>query len=75
MEEYKKIFAKVLNLDENKVNNDISMENTQTWDSFANILLIIELERALEIKFTIDEIERIKDFESLEKIIKGKIKE
>lgn len=74
MEEYKKIFAKVLNLDESKVNKDISMENTETWDSFANILLIIELERALGIKFTIDEIEKIKDFEGLEKVIKGKIK-
>ena len=72
MKELKKIVAKVLNVDETKVNNNLTMNNAEQWDSFNHLLLISEIEKNLGITFSIQEVEKIKSFKDLREIVSSK---
>ena len=74
MEELKKIVAKVLNVDEIKVNDSLNMGNVEQWDSFNHLLLISEIEKELGIIFSIQEVEKIKSFKDLREIASSKSK-
>ena len=72
MKELKKIVAKVLNIDEIKVNDTLTMENAKQWDSFNHLLLISEIEKEMSITFSIQEVEKIKSFKDLREIVLDK---
>jgi len=72
MEELKKIASKVLNIEESKVNDELTMDNAEQWDSFNHLLLISEIEKELGIKFSIQEVEKIKSFKDLKEIVSSK---
>lgn len=72
MEELKKIVAKVLNVDEIKVNDSLTMDNAEQWDSFNHLLLISEIEKKLGITFSIQEVEKIKSFKDLRETVSNK---
>ena len=74
METLKKIVAKVLNIDEIKVNNSLAMGNAEQWDSFNHLLLISEIEKEMGITFSIQEVEKIKSFRDLREIVSSKSK-
>ncbi|MEK6868887.1 MAG: acyl carrier protein [Nanoarchaeota archaeon] len=74
METLKRIVAKVLNIDEIKVNDSLTMENAEQWDSFNHLLLISEIEKKLGITFSIQEVEKIKSFKGLREIVLSKSK-
>ena len=44
-----KIFQKNFNIDASKINN-ITMKNTEKWDSFTHINLILEIEEKFKLK-------------------------
>jgi acyl carrier protein len=73
MEQLKKIVAKVLNVEESKVDR-LTLENAENWDSFNHLLLISEIEKALGVKFSINEVEKIKSFKDLEEMMQSKAK-
>ena len=75
MQNLKEIVSRVFNIDINKVDDDLSRDNLENWDSFNHLLLISEIEKKLGIKFTITEIERIKSFRELKQIISDKKKQ
>ena len=72
MDNLKKIVAKVLNIDEIRVNDSLSMSNAEEWDSFNHLLLISEIEKELGITFSIQEVEKIKSFRDLREIVSSK---
>ena len=72
MSKLKKLFAKVLSIEESKINEKLSKENTSEWDSFNNLLLISEIEKQFNINFTITEAEEIKTFEDISKLLINK---
>jgi len=74
MEGLKKIVAKVLSIDEIEVNNSLTMGNAEQWDSFNHLLLISEIEKEIGIKFSIQEVEKIKSFKDLKEIVSSKSK-
>jgi len=74
MKELKKIVAKILSIDEIKVNDALTMKNAEQWDSFNHLLLISEIEKKLGITFSIQEVEKIKSFRDLREIVSSKIK-
>ena len=74
MEGLKKIVAKVLNLDEIRVNDTLTIGNAEQWDSFNHLLLISEIEKELGITFSIQEVEKIKSFKGLREIVLSKSK-
>ena len=72
MTELKKLFARVLDINEQDVTEETSRENTEKWDSFNHLLLINELEKEFNIRFTMEEVEKIKTFKDIKKIVTEK---
>ena len=73
MEDLKKIISRVLNIDINKITDGLSREKTEEWDSFNHLLLISEIEKEMNIKFTMSEVEKINDFKGLAETINKKL--
>jgi acyl carrier protein len=51
------LFATVLGVDPENLNDDTSPATTSTWDSIANIMLITEIEAQFEIDLSTSDIE------------------
>lgn len=66
------IFASILNLTEDKITLEISPDNTPTWDSLNAIILVTEIEKAFNIKFTYDEVMAVKNFGDAVKLVASK---
>jgi len=60
MNRLKAILSKVLEIDENKITDETSPNNVPTWDSFNALLLVSELEKAFNVKFTMEEVTAVK---------------
>lgn len=69
MENLKEIVARVFNIEIDKVNDELSADNIENWDSFNHILLIIEIEKVKGIKFSLSEVEKARTFRSLREIV------
>jgi len=55
-EKVKKVMAQVLGIEEESINDDSSMSNTEPWDSLRHVNLIIALEQEFGISFPDEEI-------------------
>ncbi len=73
MEKLHKILSGILDLELEEIKPGLEREVTEEWDSFNHLLIIHELEKELGIKFAIDEVEKIKTLEDLEKIVSEKL--
>jgi len=56
MEKLTQLIARVLNVDESIINDTSSPETISEWDSLNGILLVIELEKNFNVKFTMNEV-------------------
>ena len=74
MENLRQIVSRVLNLGMDKINDELSRNNAEEWDSFNHLLLISEIEKEIKVKFTMLEVERIKTFKELQEVISKKRK-
>lgn len=72
IENIKEIVSRVFNIDINKINDELSRDNTVEWDSFNHLLLINEIEKGMGVKFTVSEVEKINTFKELKEIISSK---
>jgi len=72
MSKLTKIFSAVLGIDEAKVISTLSPENTPSWDSLNAIVLVSEVEKALGVKFTYDEVMSVKTFADVVDLVKSK---
>ena len=50
METLKKLFAKVLDIDENDINDSSSPDSIASWDSFNGLMLVSELEKNFDVR-------------------------
>ena len=71
MEKLENILSRVLGIDEDKVNEGLERGSGE-WDSFNHLLLISEIEKEMNIKFTTQEIEKIKTFKDLREVVLSK---
>ena len=55
-EKYQKVFQEIFNVSENKLNEGFNFKNVDSWDSFAHLALISELEEAFEVMFESEDI-------------------
>jgi acyl carrier protein len=69
MNELKQLLADILDIDISEVNCHLNREECEQWDSFNHLLVISEIESKFGIKFTMEEVESIKNYEDLEKLI------
>lgn len=60
MSQLNKILSKVLEIDESKITDETSPKTTQSWDSFNALLLVSELEKEFNVKFTMEEVTAVK---------------
>jgi acyl carrier protein len=68
IENLRKILSRVLNLDGNSINDELTRDDIENWDSFNHLVLIAEIERELGICFSISEVEKIRSFKTLREI-------
>jgi len=68
------IFKEVLNTDE--FNMDMSMDNTDNWDSLAQLMIIGKIEEAFDVEFPFDEATELtsakKFYEAINRELKDK---
>lgn len=69
------IFSRILGVNEEEVIPTLSPENTSSWDSLNAIILVTEIEKAFDIKFSFDEAMAVKNFDDVKKLIKSKGKD
>lgn len=68
-EKLRNIVAKVLLLDEGEVTDDLSRNDTDTWDSLAHLMLVGEVESAFEVTLSDDDVMAIKTVGDLKKLL------
>ena len=54
------------------INDDFSKNDTDKWDSFTHLDLIVKLEQEFKISFSPEEIGSIESYNDIKKIIKSK---
>ncbi len=70
MKTVEEVLGKVLDIDSSKITDVTSPSNTDAWDSFNGLLLVTELEKNFDVKFTIDEIVGVKNVADIKKVLK-----
>tara|TARA_S200000501_G_C20758858_1_gene715168 strand:- start:953 stop:1189 length:237 start_codon:yes stop_codon:yes gene_type:complete len=68
------ILAKFLNISVKKINSKTSTKNNSSWDSLANLNILIDIEKRYKIRFTKKEINKLNSYENYLIYIKKKIK-
>lgn len=66
------IFSAILGIEDAKVTPALSPENTPSWDSLNAIVLVSEVEKTLNVKFTYDEVMSVKTFSDVIDLVKSK---
>jgi len=72
MDELKKLLATVLNIDYEKVDDSLSRETTEEWDSFNHLMLMSEIEKEFQISFSLQEIEEARSYSDIRTLILDK---
>ena len=67
------IISEVLKLSIKEITNDVLMKDTDTWDSLSHMSLILALEEAYVIEFSMDEIVSMVSVLSIREIVKNKL--
>ena len=70
METLKELVGRVLGVEASSLNEESSPENIGFWDSFKGLILVSELEKIFEVKFTTGEVMEIKKFWDIIKALK-----
>lgn len=69
MKRLKAILSKVLEIEEDKINDETSPNNVETWDSFNGLLLVSELENNFKVKFTLEEVTSVKCVKDIKEVL------
>lgn len=75
MSNLKDIVSKTLGLKPEMVNNGLSREKSEAWDSFNHLLLISGIEKELGVRFTMAEVEKIKTYKDLADMVGRKARD
>ena len=67
------IISGVLKLSITEITNDVMMKDTDAWDSLSHMSLILALEEAYAIEFSMDEIVSMVSVLSIREIVKNKL--
>ena len=70
MSNLKNIVSTVLGVEESAINDLLSPDNTESWDSFNSLMLVSEIERSYQLSFTMDEIKSTKTFKDIKDVLK-----
>ncbi len=74
MDKLKEILSKILEIDKNKINDQSSPDNIESWDSFNHLLIISEIEKELGVQIDIGEVGEIRNFGDIKRAVLKKLK-
>lgn len=57
-------------MDKKAINDDTSVDNTVTWDSFNALLMISEIEDCFNVKFTMEEVMDVRCVREIKEVLK-----
>jgi len=66
----REILAKVLLLDDSEINDELSRDDVEEWDSLAHLMLINEVESAFQVTFGDEDILSIRTVGDLKRVLK-----
>ncbi len=73
MEKLNKILCEVFRLKEDKLNDTLTMEDIEKWDSLTHMDLVTSIEEGLNIQLTMDDIMSMKDIKTIKNIVQQKL--
>ena len=73
MEKLNKILCDVFRLKENELNDTLTMEDIEKWDSLTHMDLITSIEEGLNIQLKMDDIVSMKTIKTIKTIIQEKL--
>ncbi len=71
-EKLDKILMDVLGLKQGEIDNNLSPDHLDTWDSMNNLKLISMIEEGFSVEFTMDDIEKMVNIGCIRTTLKGK---
>ena len=66
------VCASVLNEPVESINDETSPKNTGSWDSLKHVSLILAIENAFSVKFTMPEITSVNSVSSIKQLLQAK---
>ena len=69
MESLKQLVARVMGVNTQEISYTSSPDSLASWDSFNGLMLVSELEKNFDVKFTIDEVMAIHNVEDIKKAL------
>ena len=72
MKDIDEILSRVLRIKAEDLRDDMSMEEISSWDSLSHMDLVVSLEEAYNLEFTMDEIMGLRSIAKIRKIIREK---
>lgn len=70
MDRLKAILSKVLSIGTDSINDKTSPDNVESWDSFNGLMLVSELEKEFNVKFTMEEVMSVKNVKDIKESLK-----
>jgi len=70
MKKLKELVSRVLKVNPEELNDESSPETIESWDSFNGLMLVSELERNFNVKFSSEEITSVKKFKDISDALK-----
>lgn len=74
-ERIKKVMAAVFGIETAQINDGLSPDNLEKWDSLTHMTLVVALEEEFEVKFSEEEILEMMNYALVKEIIREKIKQ
>ena len=73
MQELNRILNKILKIDIRELNENISMQDCEIWDSLKHMELIISIEENLNIELSMDDVMNMTNIGTIKKIVNEKL--
>ena len=73
MDKVNKILRDVFRLKEEELNDGLTMEDVESWDSLTHMDLVTSLEEGFNIQLTMDDIMLMRDIKTIKSILKEKM--
>ena len=70
MNRLKAILSKVLGIKPDSITDKTSPDNVESWDSFNGLMLVSELEKEFNVKFTMEEVVSVKHVKDIKESLK-----
>ena len=70
MKTVEEVLGRVLNVDPKIITDALTPSDIESWDSFNGLILITELEKNFNLKFTLDDVVGVKNVGDIKKVLK-----